>query len=59
MTKETIRQLVNTRPDKVTIDDIAECLMLLERFEEGPRQYEASNYFTQEKVKNHLAEWLE
>lgn len=58
MSKEVVRQMVETLPDEVTIDDIVERLMLLQSFEEGRKQYAEGKFYTHEEVGKQLEEWL-
>jgi hypothetical protein len=41
-------------PDEVTIDDIVECLMLIQIFDEGRKNYEAGHFVTHDEVGKRL-----
>lgn len=57
MSKDTILQALRTLPAEVTIDDVVERLIFIERVEEGLRDSEAGRTVSQEDVKKMVASW--
>ncbi|GAB3636240.1 hypothetical protein GCM10027422_18300 [Hymenobacter arcticus] len=58
MTKETILAAVNALPDQVTLDELIERLIFIEKIEEGRRQSEAGETISQEEVRRQVQSWF-
>jgi predicted transcriptional regulator len=58
LTKEKIHQTINTLPDNLTIDQVIEELILLDKIEQGMQDAIEGKVFTTNEVKDKLGKWL-
>ncbi len=58
LTKAKVQKTIDRLPDKFTVDQIVEELVLLNKIEEGLKDVEAGRVFTTDKVKQKLKIWL-
>jgi len=58
LTKEKIIKSFDTLPDNLTIDQMIERVIMLDKIEQGLKDVEDGNVFTNEEVKVKLDKWL-
>lgn len=58
ITKENLIHAINKMPDKFSIDDIIEELVVLSKIEQGIADVESGNVYTDKQVEKNLAKWL-
>jgi predicted transcriptional regulator len=58
LTKEKLKQSIDTLPDDLTIDQVIDRVILLDKIEQGLKDVEDGNVFTTEEVKARLSKWL-
>ena len=58
LTKDKVRKTVDRLPEKFTVDQIVEELVILNRIEEGLKDIEEGRVFTTDQVKKELKTWL-
>ena len=58
LTKEKIHFTIDKLPDNLTIDQVIEELILLDKIEQGIKDADEGRVFTTEEVKEKLNTWL-
>jgi predicted transcriptional regulator len=58
LTKEKIKQSIDTLPDDLTIDQVIDRIILLDKIDQGLKDVEEGNVFTTEEAKARLSKWL-
>jgi len=58
LTKEKIHYTIDKLPDNLTIDQVIEELILLDKIEQGIKDADEGRVFTTEEVKVKLNKWL-
>ena len=58
LTKDKVRKTIDRLPEKFTVDQIVEELVILNRIEEGLKDIEEGRVFTTDQVKKELKTWL-
>ena len=58
MRKETVRQIVDSFPDEVDIDQLSYRIYVLDKIERGERAIDEGRFLTHEEAKERLKEWL-
>ncbi|NOX46198.1 MAG: hypothetical protein GXO89_04390 [Chlorobi bacterium] len=58
LTKEKIKKTIDLLPDKVTIDDVIDRIILLDIIEQGRNNIEEGNVYTTEEIETRLNKWL-
>jgi len=58
LTKEKIIKSFDTLPDNLTIDQVIDRVIMLDKIEQGLKDVEDGNVFTTEEVKVKLDKWL-
>ena len=58
LTKEKIKKSIDTLPDNLTIDQVIDRMIMLDKIEQGLNDIENGNVFTTEEVKDKLNKWL-
>lgn len=58
MKKSTIIESISKLPDEVTIDEIVERLVVIEKIEKGRKEVQAGKVNTEEQAKTKLNKWL-
>ena len=58
LTKEKIKKTIDLLPDNVTIDELINRIILLDKIEQGLKDVEEENVYTTEEVENKLNKWL-
>ena len=59
LTKEKIISGIQKLPDSVTIDEILDQIVLLEKIEKGLDQADRNQVFSEEEVAVKIAKWLD
>ena len=58
LTKEKIRKTIDTMPEDLSLDEVFERLILLEKIEEGIKDADEGRVYSTEEVKSRLNGWL-
>jgi hypothetical protein len=58
LTKETAKQVIDSLPDDVTMDDIIHALYVNVKFARGEREIREGKGVTHEEAKKRLGKWL-
>ncbi len=58
LTKEKIHNTINSLPDNLTIDQVIEEMILLDKIEQGISDANEGRVFTTDEVKDKLNKWL-
>ena len=58
LTKEIVIKSIHNLPDKFSIDDLLERLIILQKIETGLEQSKNGETFSTEEVKEKLKKWL-
>ncbi|NQU32818.1 MAG: hypothetical protein HQ521_06250 [Bacteroidetes bacterium] len=58
LTKEKIKKTIDLLPENVTIDELINRIILLDKIEQGLDDVEKGNVYTTEEVENKLNKWL-
>ena len=58
LTKEKIHNTIDTLPDNLTIDQVIDELILLDKIEQGIKDANEKKVFTTDEVKDKLNKWL-
>ena len=58
LTKEKIHKTIDSLPDDLTIDQVIDKLILLDKIEQGLKDSREGNVYTNEEVKQKLNKWL-
>jgi len=58
MKKSAVIESISKLPDEVTIDEIVERLIVIEKIEKGRKEVQAGKVNTEEQAKAKLNRWL-
>jgi predicted transcriptional regulator len=58
LTKEKIKKSIDTLPDNLTIDQVIDRMIMLDKIEQGLKDIEEGNVYTTEEAKDKLSKWL-
>lgn len=58
MKKTQLIETIQDMPEKFSVDDLIERLMILQKIEEGQQQILAGKFYTDEEAKKNLGKWL-
>ncbi|HUH74043.1 MAG TPA: hypothetical protein VLZ75_06500 [Chitinophagales bacterium] len=58
LTKENIKKSIDTLPDNLTIDQVIDQLIILDKIEQGLKDIEDGHVYTTEEVQSKLNKWL-
>ena len=58
MKKSQILDTIQAMPDDLSIDDLIERLVVLQKIEEGQKQVREGRVYTEEEAKVKLGKWL-
>jgi predicted transcriptional regulator len=58
LTKEKIKKSIDTLPDNLTIDQVIDRMIMLDKIEQGIKDVEDGNVYSTEEVKDKLNKWL-
>ncbi len=59
ITKKTLMQTLENLPDKFTLDDLLDRILILQKIDIGMEQSRAGRTQTTEQAKEKLKKWLE
>ena len=58
LTKEKIHYTIDSLPDNLTIDQVIDQMILLDKIEQGIKDVDEGRVYTSEEVKEKLNKWL-
>lgn len=58
LTKEKIKKSIDALPDNLTIDQVIDRMIMLDKIEQGLKDVKDGNVYTTEKVKDKPNKWL-
>ena len=58
LTKDKVRKTIDRLPEKFTVDQIVEELVVLNKIEEGLKDIEKGRVYTTDQIKKELNKWL-
>lgn len=58
LTKEKIKKVIDSLPEKITADELINRIILLDKIEKGLDDVEKGNVYTTEEVEKKLNKWL-
>ena len=58
LTKDKIKKSIDSLPDNLTVDQVIDRIIMLDKIEQGLKDVEAGNVFTTEEAKAKLSKWL-
>ena len=58
LTKDKIKKSIDSLPDNLTVDQVIDRIIMLDKIEQGLKDVEAGNVFTTEEAKVKLSKWL-
>jgi hypothetical protein len=58
LTKEKIKKSIDSLPDDLTIDQVIDRIIMLDKIEQGLKDVEEGNVYTSEAAKTRLSKWL-
>lgn len=59
LTKEKLIETINRLPEKFTLDDVMERIVLLAKIEKGLQQIEEGKVLSNDEMKKRLGKWLD
>lgn len=58
MKKAQLLETIQDMPEEFPVDDLIERLMILQKIEEGQKQIQAGQSYTEEEARKKLEKWL-
>jgi predicted transcriptional regulator len=58
LTKDKIKKSIDSLPDNLTVDQVIDRIIMLDKIEQGLKDVEAGNVYTTEEAKAKLSKWL-
>jgi predicted transcriptional regulator len=58
LTKEKIKKSIDTLPDNLTLDQVIDKIIMLDKIEQGLKDVEDGNVYSTDEVKEKLDKWL-
>jgi predicted transcriptional regulator len=58
LTKEKIHYTIDSLPDNLTIDQVIDQMILLDKIEQGIKDVDEGRIYSSEEVKEKLNKWL-
>ena len=58
LTKEKIKKSLDSLPDNLTIDQVIDRIIMLDKIEKGLKDVEDGNVYSTEEAKAKLSKWL-
>jgi len=58
LTKEKVKKTIDRLPDRFTIDQVVEELVVLDKIEKGLKEVEEGKVYSTQQVKDQLKKWL-
>lgn len=59
MKKSTVIESISKLPDEITIDEIVDHLIIVEKIEKGRNEVKAGKTNTEDQTKDKLSKWLD
>lgn len=57
MTKRALQEAIPDLPEQFSIDELIERLLIIEKVENGRRQYQAGQTLTADQVRERMNQW--
>ncbi|MCF6223949.1 MAG: hypothetical protein L3J34_09490 [Flavobacteriaceae bacterium] len=58
ITKESLLKSINTMPDRFSIEEIMDRIVLLDKIEQGEKDSKTGNVLSEKETKYYLKKWL-
>ena len=58
LTKEKVKKTIDRLPDRFTVDQVVEELIVLDKIEKGLKEVEEGKVYSTQQVKDQLKKWL-
>ncbi|HHV04660.1 MAG: hypothetical protein ACOXZQ_14070 [Bacteroidales bacterium] len=58
LTKEKVKKTIDRLPDRFTVDQVVEELVVLDKIEKGLKEVEEGKVYSTQQVKDQLKKWL-
>lgn len=58
LTKDKIKKSIDSLPDNLTIDQVIDRIIMLDKVEQGLKDVEVGNVYSTDEVKARLGKWL-
>jgi predicted transcriptional regulator len=58
LTKEKIKKTIDALPDNLTVDQVIDRIIMLDKIEQGLKDVEDGKVYTTEQAKARLNKWL-
>jgi predicted transcriptional regulator len=58
LTKDKIKKSIDSLPDNLTVDQVIDRIIMLDKIEQGLKDVEDGNVYTTEEAKAKLSKWL-
>jgi predicted transcriptional regulator len=58
LTKEKIKKTIDSLPDNLTVDQVIDKIILLDKIEQGLKDVEEGKVYSTDEVNEHLGKWL-
>ena len=58
LTKEKVKKTIDRLPDRFTLDQVVEELVVLDKIEKGLKEVEEGKVYSTQQVKDQLKKWL-
>ena len=58
LTKDKIKQTIDTLPDNFTIEDVIEELIVIDKIDQGMKDIEDGNLYSTDEIQSMLSKWL-
>ena len=58
LTKEKLKKSIDTLPDNLTVDQVIDQIIMLDKIEQGLKDVEDGNVYSTDVVKEKLNKWL-
>jgi len=58
LTKEKIKKSIDTLPDDLTVDQVIDKIIMLDKIEQGLKDVEEGRVYSEDEVKTRLNKWL-
>lgn len=58
LTKDKIKKTIDTLPDNLTVDQVIDKIIMLDKIEQGLKDIENGNVYSTDEVKEKLHKWL-
>lgn len=58
LTKDKIKKSLDTLPDDITVDQVIDRIIMLDKVDQGLTDVEKGNVYTTKELKSKLRKWL-